>query len=418
VRPALRRRLSEWFINRNFGLFVVGTFLSGTGYWFLLVSLGWLVLELSDSTFVLGLATFAQMAPMFVLGVFGGLLADRFNRKTIMVAAQGVVVAANLVLALAASADRMTVPLILACSLVLGIANSVLWPTWSVFIKDLVGPAHVRRAVAMNAMRFNLTRVIGPALAGVMLARVGPAWCLWVGLIGSLGIIATIYLLRLPAWHPPPPATRSVLGSIGEGIGVAWRTPPVRRLLLVTGVIGAAALPFQAFLPAVTRETLRAGPEVLGLLTAAVGLGAILGALTSGHRLATSRPSATLIGLCGGIGLGLALLAVGQHLWLTLLALGILGLTTIAFLSIANASVQLGVPDQFIGRVMGLWVVLNAGTQPLGSLAEGAIAERFGLGATFGLAALICGGVVLWLIIQELRPRASGQTETAPPDPA
>jgi MFS family permease len=396
----LGRWLARTFINRNFALFILGTAGSGTGYWFLLVALGWLVLELGNSTFLLGLATFAQMAPMFVLGLFGGVVADRFNRKTIMLAAQLVVAAANAVLALAASLGLLTIPVILACSLVFGLANSVLWPTWSVFIKDLVGAAHLRQAVALNAARFNLTRVVGPALAGIMLQHLGPAWCLWVGLLSSLGIIATILLMRLPPWQPPP-AAGSVLTSVREALTAVWQTPPVRRLLGVTGMIGLVALPFQAFLPALARDSLRAGPDVLGLLTAAVGAGAILGALGSGAPLARARPAWTLTALAAGVVAGLALLAAATTLWLALVALGLLGLATIGFLSIANASIQLGVPDALVGRVMGLWVVMNAGTQPIGSLIEGAIAERWGLGMTFAGAALICGLAVVWLVAQE-----------------
>ena len=228
-----------------------------------------------------------------------------------------------------------------------------------------------------------MTRVIGPALAGVMLQTLGPAWCLWVGLVSSLGIVATILMMRLPAWSPPPPSG-SVLGAIKEALIAVWHTPPVRRLLAMTGVLGVVALPFQTFLPALARDSLNAGPEVLGLLTASVGIGAILGALGSGAPIAKARPALTLIALATGVAAGLALLALSATLWLALAALALLGLSTIGFLSIANVTIQLGVPEALVGRVMGLWVVLNAGAQPFGALIEGAVAERWGLSATFG----------------------------------
>lgn len=405
-----RRWLTRTLINRNFTLFMIGTSGSGIGYWFLLVALGWLVLELSNSTFLLGLTTFAQMAPMFVFGLFGGVIADRFDRARIMLLAQFVVVGATVALALAASLDRLTVPVILACSLVFGLANSVLWPTWSVFIKDLVGPDHLRHAVALNAVRFNLTRVIGPALAGIMLQQLGATWCLWVGAISSLGIVGTIVMMRLPPWTPPPPSG-PVLTSIRESLIVVWHAPEVRRLLIVTGILGVVALPFQTFLPALTRDTLRAGPEVLGLLTAAIGVGAVAGAMASGATIAKAHPHLTLIALAASVSLGLALLALAATLPVALVALALLGFATIAFLSMANATIQLGVPDQYVGRVMGLWVVLNAGTQPIGSLIQGAIAERWSLSATFGLAALLCGLVVIWLMTDLAR---GGQTAGRP----
>jgi predicted MFS family arabinose efflux permease len=329
-----------------------------------------------------------------------------------MLVTQAITVAATLVLAVLTSVELITIPLILACSLVFGLANSVMWPTWSVFIKDLVGPENLRRAVALNMARFNLTRVIGPALAGLMLASLGPAWCLWVGVASSLGVVVTILLMQLPRWQPPPPATSSVLAAVGEGLAFVWRTPPVRRLLAVTGIVGMVAMPFQAFLPALARDSLRSGAEVLGLLTAAVGVGAMLGALLSGGRLAMARPAWTLIGLIGGIAAGLGLLAFSSSLGLALAALALLGLTTIAYLSMANARVQLGVPEVLVGRVMGLWVVLNAGTQPLGSLFEGALAERWGLAGTFALASLVCGLVAVWLLGEQVWSRVTTRAKS------
>ena len=399
---ALRRWAAATFINRNFALFTLGTAVSGVGYWFLLVALGWLVLDLGNSTFLLGLANFAQMVPMFFLGLFGGVAADRFNRRTIMLVTQVVVVGATFVLAVLASLGLISIAAILLCSLLFGIANSVLWPTWSVFIKDLVGADKLRQAVALNSARFNLTRVVGPALAGLLLASLGPAWCLWVAGISSLGVIGSIFLLKLPPWQPPPPAEESVLRAVGRALTVVWRTPPVRRILAITGLIGLVAMPFQAFLPALARDNLQAGPEAFGWLTAAVGIGAMVGALGSGSRLATARPAWTMIVLAAGITGGLVLLGLSHDLRLALAALALLGLATIAFLSIANASVQLGVPEELVGRVMGLWVVLNAGMQPLGSLAEGAIAQRWGLNTMFMLTAAVCGALTLWLLGEQL----------------
>lgn len=412
---SLRTWAATLLINRNFALFMLGTGVSGIGYWFLLVAVGWLVLELGNSTFLLGLANFAQMAPMFFLGLFGGVAADRFNRRRLMLWAQLVVVVGTLALAALASLGLISVIAILACSLIFGLANSVLWPTWSVFIKDLVGPENLRHAVALNAARFNLTRVIGPALAGLLLATVGPAWCLWIGAISSLSVVGTILLMKLPPWQPPPPATESVFASVGQALAYVWRTPPVRRILAITGVIGLVALPFQAFLPALARDSLGGGAETLGWLTAAVGVGAMIGALGSGSRLAMARPLWTLVVLAGGVAGGLALLSLSNTLWLALAGLALLGIAAFAFLSMANASVQLAVPEGLVGRVMGLWVVLNAGTQPLGSLAEGALAERWGLNPMFALTAAICGALTLWLLAEQLRRRPEITVATPPP---
>jgi predicted MFS family arabinose efflux permease len=222
--------------------------------------------------------------------------------------------------------------------------------------------------------------------------------------------------MRLPPWRPPPPATESVLRSVGQALVFVRHTPSVRRILLFAGLIGLVAMPFQAFLPALARDALGAGPAALGWLTSAVGVGAIIGALGSSGRLAIARPALTLIMLVGGLALGLFLLSLSQTLIMAMAALALIGLTSIAFMSIANASVQLGTPEAIVGRVMGLWVVLNAGSQPVGSLIEGAIAERWGLLPMFALAAAVCGLAALWLLVEQftrrvVRPPLVGRSE-------
>lgn len=413
----IKRWLATTFINRNYGLFMLGTAGSGIGYWFFLVAVGWQVLELSDSAFLLGLTNFAQMAPMFFLGLFGGLAADRFERRRLMLAMQLVVVLANAVLAVMSSLGQVSIALILICSLLLGLANSILWPTWSVFIKDLVGPENLRQAVALNSTRFNLTRVIGPALAGLLLRDLGPGWCLWIGFLSSLGIIATIWLMQLPRWTPPPQGP-APLKAVGEGLRLVWRLPPVRRTLAMTGVLGLVAMPFQTFLPAVARDSLRGGPEILGMLTAAVGVGAVVGAIGSGSRLFTARPEVTQLVLSAGVVGGLGLLAMSTTLWPALFALAVLGFASIGYLSMANAGVQLSVPESMVGRVMGLWVVLNAGTQPLGSLVEGVAVEHWGLAVTFGAAAAVCTVAVVTQAIGLILRRSNGASPESSAGPA
>jgi|DewCreStandDraft_2_1066082.scaffolds.fasta_scaffold00396_47 MFS family permease len=388
LQSALARWLVGVFINRNYALFMAGSFVSATGSWFQAVAVGWLVLELSNSAFILGLTNFAQMAPLLVLGSLGGALADRVERRTLVLVSQAGGTLALGALALLAATGHVAVPLILLTSLALGLCNAVLWPTWSVFIKDLVGPDRLREAIALNSARFNLTRVIGPALAGVVLSRFGAAACLELATAGMLGVLVSVWLIRLPPGERRQPAPW--LQALREGLAFAWHHGPTRRLLLITGWVGLVALPYQAFLPAIARDALAAGPDAYGILLTAVGAGAIAGALLSGARVVAHHPERAMAILAAGTGLGLILFAASRSLWVAVPALALVGLCSIGYLATANATLQLAVPDALVGRVMGLWVMVNAGTTPVGSLLEGALAERIGLTTTLVLAGGAC----------------------------
>lgn len=388
LAPAARRLL----INRNYALFMAGSFVSALGSWFQGVALGWMVLELSDSPFVLGLANFALMAPLFFLGLIGGVLADRVDRRSLLLVGMSLGTLVTIVLALLALSGRARVPAILVASLLLGLTNAVVWPAWQPFIKDLVPKERLREAISFNAARFNLTRVLGPALAGVLIARAGAPACLAIAAMSSAGVLVATWMIR------PPGGARSRiapwLSALAEGAGYLRGDPFTLRLLLVTGGFGLLVLPYQAFLPAFARDVLRMGAEGLGLLLTAAGSGAVLGALLTGTRLVARQPGPAMavFALTSGGGLFAAAIltpANGFPPWLAVPALMVVGLGSIGYLTTANLVVQLRVPGALMGRVMGLWVVLNAGTMPLGSLALGGAAERYGLSPIF----LACGGV-------------------------
>jgi len=401
--PALIRRL---LINRNYALFMAGSFVSAMGSWFQAVAIGWLVLDLTNSPFVLGLTSFAQMAPLFFLGFFGGVLADRFDRRIILLAGIGVGTLAIGILAALSLAGRANVAAILIASLAIGLSNMVVWPAWQPFIKDLVPDDRLRDAIAFNAARFNLTRVLGPALAGLLMARVGAPLCLAIAALSSGAVLLATWLIQRPTGR------RAIalpwLSALVEGLAYVRQDGYTARLLLITGLFGVLVLPFQTFLPAFARDVLQIGAEGLGVLLTAVGGGAVLGAVISSSRHVADRPGLAMGVTAATTGTGLiifafaalasrtadatlgagatnittgmkGLLAQQSPVWLASAALVMTGFGSIAYLTTANAALQLRVPDHLMGRIMGLWVVMNAGTLPLGSLALGAAAERVGL---------------------------------------
>jgi MFS family permease len=386
---------SDALINRNYGLFLGGSFISALGSWFQNVALGWLVLELDNSPFALGLTNFALMVPLFLFGLIGGAIADRVDRRQLILLAGAGMAFFSGVLALLTLLGVVTIPIIVGLALLMGFTNAFMWPAWAPFIKDLVGADKLRSAIAVNAARFNLTRVLGPAIAGWFLVIGGIAFCLMVSTVFSLALLVAVYLIRVPAVPRPPSVP--LLPALKEGLVYSWQNPLSRRLLAATAVLGFLAMPYVTFLPAFARNVFEAGPQGLGLLLAAGGAGAIVGAIASGFRSISARPGRAMVVFIICTSVGLTIFGLSAGLVTGLPALALVGFGSIGFLSTANASLQLGVPDHLVGRVMGLWVVMNAGTMPLGSLALGAVADLLDVRTVvlIGSAGALAAAVIL-----------------------
>ena len=399
------RVVARLLINRNYALFMGGSFLSALGGWVQAVAIGWLVYDLTGSPFILGLANFAQMAPLFFLGMLGGVLADRFDRRILLTIGLSVTAIALSVLAAVTISGKASVPLIIAISFVLGLANVIVWPAWQPFIKELVPPSRLREAIAFNAARFNLSRVLGPAIGGTILATSGAGTCLAVTASTSIAVVAVTLAVRRPR------AARATmfapwLSSLGEGISYVRADPFTLRLLAVTTLFGLAVMPYATFLPALSQDVLGLGPDGLGHLLTAAGGGAVVGAIVTGMPRVGAHPRGAMaafsaIGAIGALAIAMWAKAFEGTPVLAWLALAAIGLGTVGFLTNANTVLQLRVPDHLVGRVMGLWVVLNAGTNPLGSLALGALAEHAPLTAIFGIAgvaAATCAVVIIAIL--------------------
>jgi MFS family permease len=375
--------------NRNFTVFMIGATVGATGSWVQSVALGWLAFELGNSAFLLGLVGFARMVPLLFLAFPVGALGDRYDRRKMLIGNNvGGLVAAG-ALAAAVWMGWASIPLLVVLALLAGTADAFGWPIWSVFLKDMVGPEKLRSAVAFNSARFNATRVIGPSIGGVLLAAYGPALCFTVATVMAAGMLVALMMIKLPPRESQPMGPW--LPALGEGLRYAASTPGVRRILLITGAMGLLGQPYQQLLPAIARDGLGAGPEGLGLLMTSVGVGAIIGALMTGAARA-QRASLPLIVLLP-VGVGLALVVVGASTYvgglpLAAFALGAVGFFSIAHMAIANTTLQLSARENVVGRVMGLFTVVQAGVMPLGSLALGWLADRAGLPITLAAAGL------------------------------
>lgn len=387
-------RVPAWLIdsplaNRNYSLFLAGAFVSSLGSWMQTVALGWTVLQLGNSAFLLGLLGFVQTAPVLVLGVYAGTLADRADRRRVLLVTQSAATVLALLLAILQAGGQATVVSLLVIATATGVVNALNGPTWQAFIKELVGPEQLRRAIALNSARFNLTRILGPAIGGWLLVAYGAAVCFAFNAVSFLAVIAVLLVIRTRRAG----ARTVVKSALGSTLAVA-RVPAIRAVLLPAIGLAVLALPYASFLPAMARDVFRAGAGGLSLLLTATGIGAVAGAFTSGLAAVARQPGRALALFQLLAGLALAGFAWAPGLHTGVVAITLFGVCLIAYLATAGATIQLAAPPGTEGRALGLWMIVNSGVVPFGSLAVGAVAELFTLRlalASAGLGCAICG---------------------------
>lgn len=379
--------------HRNFRVFYVGQLLSLAGTWMQSTAQGWLVLELTNSALLLGVVTAVTSLPTLLFSLWAGDLADRHDKRRIILIAQVVSLAAALVLAILADTEAITYPALLALVFVLGTASAFEIPTRQSFFVDLVGPADLPNAIALNSAAFNATRIVGPALAGVVIGTAGVAACYYANAVSYVAVITGVLMMRLPAWVPRP-RTAGTLESIREGLAYIRGDRLVRTLVWLIAGMSVTALPYVMLLPVFARDVLKVGAPGLGSLLSATGAGA----LAAGMALAAGRvriPRGRLI-IGAAITFALVLIAFALSRWypLSLVLLALTGFTMILNNASVNALLQSKVPDHLRGRVMSVYVFMFVGMTPLGALQAGALARW--IGAPYALAV---GAGALLLII-------------------
>ena len=369
--------------SRDYALFLAGAFVSSLGAWMQTVALGWTVLQLGNSSFLLGLLGFAQLAPALALSLPAGALADRADRRRVLLATQAAAAALAALLAVLVLRGAAGVPALLAVAAAQGAVNALNGPSWQAFIGELVRPEQLRRAVALNSARFNLTRVLGPALGGWLLVRAGPGACFLANAVSFAAVLAALAAIR--PRRRPAAAARPPGGALA-----LLRHPGLRAVLLPAAGLTILALPYANFLPAMARDVFGAGAGGLSTLLTATGVGALGGAVLSGQRAIARRPGAALAALQVAAGLALAAFAGAPGLVVGAACLVLFGAALIGYLATANATIQLAAPRGTEGRALALWLIVNTGLVPLGSLAIGAAAGRWSPRVALGAAGLGC----------------------------
>lgn len=368
--------------------YFVAQIVSFLGNWMHTVALGWLVYRLTESSLLLGTVTFASQLPVLILAPFAGVVADRSSLRKMVATTQSLLSAISFSLAWLTFTGNVGVDLILVLAVLGGIVNSFDMPARQTLLLELAGPADLPSAIALSSTAVNSARLIGPAVAGALVASVGEAVCFLVNGLTFLAPIAVALLVRPPHERKPGPKAPFLL-SLREGIRYARTAPQTRSVLPLVAVASLVAFPYLPMLPVFARDILAGGPELLGWLNVAVGLGSVIGALAVASLVDRKRIAPRLaLGLVT-FGGGLVALGLSRSMWLSLTVLPVVGFGMLSMLSSANTIIQSDTPDEMRGRVMSLYTTVLTGFFPLGALLCGAAGEWIGVGPTVAI-----GGVV------------------------
>jgi MFS family permease len=383
--------------HRNFRLFFFGQLVSLVGSWMQSLAQGWLVWRLSGSTFLLGVVGFCQMAPVLVLGLIGGVVADRFDRHRIVIATQAAALVQATLLATVTLSGTVQVWHVMALALLLGTINAFDMPGRQAFLVQMVERADLANAIALNSSIFNGARIVGPALAGIVVRLWGEGVCFAMNAVSYLAVLGSLLAMRLPA-RSAPAQGGDAWSRVGEGLRYAWDTPHVRALLSLMAVTGFFGISYISFLPAYAGGLLGSDAGGLGLLMSFAGLGALAAAMVMAQRSGTSGLERTVPATALGFGICLAAFSFSESL-----ALSCVLITGVAFCMMmqmagTNTLLQSLVPDALRGRLMSLYTVTFIGMSPIGSLVMGRVSSSLGLRPVLagGAVLVVLGGVAFY----------------------
>ncbi len=397
----------------NYRLYYGGQFVSQTGTWMQRLAQAWLVLNITHSPFALGTVTTLQALPITIFSLFGGVIADRVPKRTLLIVTGSVSTVQAVVLAGLTSLGVITIWEIYVLALILGLANAFDGPARQSFPVELVGREDVANAVALNATLNNGTRIIGPSVAGVVIATIGVAGCFWLNALSFFGVIAGLVAMRPREFHAlPGPQRGSTRRLLADGIAYSLRTPAVFALLFALLFVGTFGYNFNTFIPLVARFLLHTNSFQYGLLFSALGAGSLVAALlvavarSSGER-SVYFGGEVFIGLLGILGLSHVFPISAATLFCT-------GIASVVFSTALQTRLQLISADQFRGRVMGIYTLLQQGSTPVGAMFRGSSAQRWNVSWAIEAAVFIGGSglICAWIYARRNASRIASSTAT------
>ncbi len=383
---------------RNYRLFFGGQSLSLVGTWVQRIALAWLVYRLSGSAFLLGVVGFAGQFPTFLLASFAGVLTDRWNRYRILFAMQVLAMIQASVLASLYYFGSIQVWHIVLLSVLLGCINAFDITARQAFVVEMVEkPEDLGNAIALNSSIFNGARLVGPSIAGLLIASTGEGVCFLLNAVSYLFIIASLALMKVK----PRPRDRqhpNVLKGLKDGLVYAFGFAPIRSLILLLGLVSLMGMPYAVLMPIFAKEILHGGPHTYGYLMGASGIGALLGAVYLASRRSVLGLGRIIPLAAGVFGLGLVAFSFSRIFWLSMILMVVAGLGMMLQMASSNIVLQTIVDDDKRGRVMSLYMMAFMGAMPLGSFIAGGLASVLGAPTTLALGGVMCvAGALLFL---------------------
>jgi MFS family permease len=389
--------------HRNFQLFFSGQLVSLIGTWMQTIAEAWLVYRMTGSSVLLGSIGFASQIPVFLFAPLGGAAADRVSRRSLVIATQASAMVLAMIYAALILTNRITVREIFVLASLLGVVNAFDIPARQAFMVEMVGREDLMNAIALNSSMFNGARIVGPAIAGVLIAKIGEGWCFFGNGISYVAVIAGLLLMRVAHIERRP--TGSPVAHIIEGFSFVRRNIPVRDILLLLGVISLVAMPYAVLMPIFADQILHGGARGLGILMGATGLGALLAALTLAARSGL-RGLGYFVGWAA-FGFGVMLIAFSQsrNFPLSVALLVPVGYGMMLETTSSNTLIQAMIPDELRGRVLAVYTMMFMGMAPLGSLLAGLLADKIGAPWTlsFGGVIAMIAAVIFLTRINEFR---------------
>ncbi len=369
-------------------IFLAGVFISNVGSWMQVTALGWLVLGLTGSAGLLGLTSFAASAPALVLTLYAGVLADSIDQRRLLLATQvGLSIFAG-TLAILVQADAILFWQILLLAVLSGVANALASPAFQAIVPALVERSALGNAIALNSAQFNLARIIGPAIAGILIGIAGEAVSFWLNALSFVAVIVALVAIRMPTEGTIERSRAGLWANLGEGLNFVGQHRPLLALLLLSIAPAIFVLPYLALLP-LFADNLQIGAAGLGLLTASIGVGALIAALVVALRRRGGASGRTLAIALAFMAVTVSVFALSRNEIVTCLALAALGAAQVAYYTSTNTLIQLLSPSRLRGRIMSIYVLTSIGVSPIGSLIAGGVAQL--IGAPLTLAA---GGIL------------------------
>jgi MFS family permease len=397
------------FAHRDFRLFWAGQLVSLVGTWMQSVAQSWLVLELTNSPFRLGLIGTLQFTPMLLLSFFAGALADRLPKRRLILATQSVLLVQALLLALLVWHGHVEYWHVAIMATLYGIANTIDMPARQAFIVEMVGKDDLRSAIALNSGMFNGARIVGPAAAGLLIAHWGIAVAFFANALSFVAVLGALLAVRAEGLPHAGRRRRTLREDIGEGISYAVRTPHIALVLSLVLAVSGFLFNYNVLVPLLARDVLQEGARGFGLLMSLLGVGAVAGAVALGTR--RGHPSVpALVAPALALGAATTCLAVVRDFRVAGALLMVMGFSGLLFMAGANTTLQLTVPDELRGRVMSLHTLMFAGITPFGAFLVGSIIAAFGVPSGFAITGT-CGVVAVLALFA--RWRAGGRAALA-----